>query len=72
MVMVGTGCGVFVYSSRCSLIFPQWILTPAPYVNVIIKVDEAKENPFQAMLTTKKTQWLMWEIQVYARNTFTF
>lgn len=38
----------------------------------IIRVDEAKENSFQAMLTTKKTQLLMWGIQVNARNTFTF
>lgn len=41
-------------------------------VNDIVNVDEAKENPFQAMLTTKKSKWLMWGIQVSARNTFIF
>lgn len=66
--------------SLFTLLGPHWyfplrgsyILVPVSMYTCIIKVDEAKENPFQAMLTTKKTQRLMWGIKVNARNTFTF
>lgn len=47
------------------------ILVLTSIYTYIIKVDKLKENVFQAMLATRKNQWLMWGTQVSAINSCT-